>query len=115
MGVPLPVPRWGGIGLGLGGGITGQLHALQLGTFHALWNLYDPSSDQSRLAAPDEGAKKPPALSGREKPPALSGREPLTTFKIGTKIVKPLGDGRGRGGRAGRCMTTIRRTRVSAS
>ena len=33
---------------------------LQLDTFHALWNLYDPSSERSRTAARDEGGEETP-------------------------------------------------------
>ena len=39
---------------------------LQLDTFHALWNLYDPGSERSRPAARDEGARRRPALSRKE-------------------------------------------------
>ena len=59
---------------------------LQLKTFHSLWNIYVPSSERSHPAAADEPAKKPPALSKKEA---------LSRFPIGTKIVKPVGDGRG--------------------
>ena len=76
---------------------------LQLGTFHALWNLYVPSSERSHPTAPDEPAKKRPALSRKEA---------LSRFPIGTKIVKPVGDDRGCAGRPGR---STRRTGVSAS
>ena len=66
---------------------------LQLDTFHALWNLYVPSSERSHPAAPDEPANKRPALSRKEA---------LSRFPIGTKIVKPVGDGRGYAGRPGK-------------
>ena len=33
---------------------------LQLDTLHALWNFYDPSSEQSRTAARDEGGEETP-------------------------------------------------------
>lgn len=53
--------------------------------------MYDPSSEGSRLSAPDEGARRRPALSRGEA---------LKKFPIGTKVIKPLGDGRGRAGRS---------------
>ena len=65
---------------------------LQLDTFHALWNLYDPSSERSRPLAPDGGAKKRPALSRSEA---------LRRFPIGTRVEKPLGDGGGGAARPG--------------
>ena len=63
---------------------------LQLDTYHALWNSYGPRSEQSRPPGPDEEVKIRPALSRKEA---------LRRFPIGTKVAKPLGDGKGRSGR----------------
>ena len=65
---------------------------MQLDTFHALWNLYDPSNERSRPPTPDKGAKRRPALTRSEA---------LRRFPIGTRVIRPLGDGKEGTGRPG--------------
>ena len=65
---------------------------LQLDTFHALWNLYNPSNERSRPPTPDKGAKKRPALTRSEA---------LRRFPIGTRVIRPLGGGKEGTGRPG--------------
>ena len=40
---------------------------LQLDTFHALWNSYDPSSERCRPPGRDEGVKRRPTMSRRRR------------------------------------------------
>ena len=58
-------------------------------TIHA---LYEPSSERSRPAARDEGARKRLALSRKEA---------LRSCPIGTQAIKPVEGGKGRAGRPG--------------
>ena len=78
---------------------------LQLDTFHALWNLYDPSKERSRPQTPDKGAKRRPALARSEA---------LRRFPIGTRVLRPLGGGKEGTGRPGKYMISTRRTGASA-
>ena len=59
---------------------------LQLDTFHALWNLYDPSNERSRPPTPDKGAKRRPALTKSEA---------LRRFPIGTRAARRRQGGHG--------------------
>ena len=79
---------------------------LRLDTFHALWNLYDPSSERSRPVARDDGARRRPALSRKEA---------LRRFPIGTRSSTRSRAERGSRGGPGRFTTFIRRTGASAS
>ena len=92
MGIPRKVPGRGSVGMGLGSGVIGQLTLLQLNTFHALWNLYEPSSERNQLPAPD-------AITTRG--PKMSRWEALGRFPIGTKVIKPYEDGKGISSRPG--------------
>ena len=65
---------------------------LQLDTFYALSNLYDPSSERSHPAAREEGERRLPTLSRVES---------LRRFSIGTKVIKPVEGGEGRVTRPG--------------
>lgn len=66
---------------------------LQLDTFHALWNLYEPDRGQNWPHAPVESREK--------KRPVMSRREAMRRFPTSMKVGKLYDDGANRVIRAG--------------